>query len=206
MISEAITVLTELKTTLVSTYGNDILTLFPTKVTETNSTTQSGGKYENKRSAYSKNVDVEIEQMITDAGGTENILDPGLQLFSMANVTDSPSKGDDSTMDLQSVDKSAMTARSILRNAGAVDSAVDSDDSMSAASGVSSLAQSERSMRFSLEVNKQEIKSEEGKQKKISELLAKYKITQENYDTKASNDPAMIRSAKLFCYKKRTPS
>lgn len=71
MVSEAITVLTALRSTLVSTYGNDIITLFPTKETGMDSNNQSAPNFKNKRSAYSKNVDVKIEQMLTDAESSE---------------------------------------------------------------------------------------------------------------------------------------
>jgi len=59
----------------------------------------------------------------------------------MANVTDSPSKGDDSTMELQSINKSVFTGPSILQN-GSIDSA----ESMSEVSAVSALAQLMRSL------------------------------------------------------------
>jgi len=55
-----------------------------------------------------------------------------------------------------------------------------------------------------VEVDAQEIKSEEDKQKTYFNCLKNTAwITQEEeYDTKVTNDPVMLRMATIYCYKK----
>jgi len=197
MVEEAVQVLKGFKSELTSTYGSEILKLFPSKQIGLNASASFHHK------AYSRytNDDAEIEKMIQDAGGTEDILDPGFKLFFMADIADT-SQNDDSTVDLNLVDKSTKTMKKNTKAKVRKDSLELSDqsadcESLATGSDVSSMAQSEKSVQFSVEIDKQEIKSEEERKKKIQ-----YQITQKEYDTKAAENHIMVQTTVLMYYKR----
>ena len=203
MVDEAVLILKGLKSQLATTYGNDILNLFPTKQIGLNASASFNKTY----SRYN-NEDAELEKMIQDAGGTEDILDPGFKLFFMADIVADDSQNDESTMDLNSVERSIKTTKTIIKVNERKDSMDLSDDSaegesVATGSEISSIAESEKSVRFSVEIDQQEIKSEEERKKKIMELLERYQITQQEYDDKAAKNPDMLKMA-LLMYGKRT--
>jgi len=202
MVEEAVNILKGLKSQLHTTYGNDILNLFPTKQKGLN---ESVGYHQKQYPQYI-NEDDEIEKMIQDAGGSEDILDPGFKLFFMTDIAEN-SQNDESTMDLNSVDRSTATMKKKNKDKGRKECMELSDpeycdESLATMSDMSSMAQSEKSVRFSVEIDKQEIKSEEGRKKKIQELLGKYHMTQKEYDKKATENPLMVETAVLMYYKR----
>jgi len=202
MVEEAVNILKGLKSQLHTTYGNDILNLFPTKQKGLNESVS----YHQKQYPQYINEDDEIEKMIQDAGGSEDILNPGFKLFFMTDTAEN-SQNDESTMDLNSVDRSTATMKKktkdkVRKEFLELSDPEDCDDSLATMSNMSSMAQSEKSVRFSVEIDKQEIKSEEGRKKKIQELLGKYHITQTEYDKKATENPLMVETAVLMYYKR----